>query len=186
MGRTGHTTIVVQMPASGDDVQAIKAGILEIADVLVVNKADLPGAESTVEALQAMLDLGSARTDWHHGELLHASAHGGDDRDPQVAWRPPVLTTSAIRGEGIDDLIDAVRAHRQYQSASGLKAHRDRERATAELRRVLRHILLEHLLNQIPDRGLERSVERIVTRELDPYSAARELILEGGLMEERG
>ena len=178
---TAHTTIVVQMPASGDGVQAIKAGILEIADIIVVNKADLPGAEDAVQALEVMLDLGSARAEQFRGELLGVGGGGADAKDLPGAWRPPVLRISATRGEGIGDLVTAIKEHAQYQSDSGLKAHRDRKRATAELRRILQGTLLEHLLCQIPERGLEEAVERIVVREVDPHSAAQQLIAESGM-----
>jgi len=186
IARMAHTTVVIQMPASGDEIQAIKAGILEIADIIVVNKADLPGADNAVTALQTMLDLDSAHTEWHHRRSARVAGVVTDSAGAQVAWRPPVLKTSAIRGEGTEELIAAIQAHLQYQSDSGLKEHRERERATAELRRILRHTLLERLLNQISDRNLQSTVERIVAREQDPYSAAETLIAETGLTVEKG
>ncbi|HUT15445.1 MAG TPA: methylmalonyl Co-A mutase-associated GTPase MeaB [Anaerolineae bacterium] len=176
-----HTTIVVQMPASGDGVQAIKAGILEIADIIVVNKADLPGAEDAAQALEAMLDLGSVRAERLRDELLGVGGSGADANDLPGPWRPPVLRTSAICGEGIGDLVTAIEEHGQYQRDSGLKAGRDRKRAMAELRHILQSTLLEHLLRQIPEKGLEDTVERIVVREMDPHSAAQKLIAESGL-----
>lgn len=179
---TAHTTIVVQMPASGDGVQAIKAGILEIADIIVVNKADLPGTDDTAQALEVMLDLGSARAERLRGELPGGGRGGADADDLPGPWHPPVLRTSAIRGEGIGDLVTAIMEHAQYQSDSGLKARRDRKRAMTELRRILQSTLLEHLLCQIPEEGLEDTVERIVVREIDPHSAAQKLIAESGLM----
>jgi len=183
IARTAHTTIVVQMPASGDDIQAIKAGILEIADVIVVNKADLPGADNAVAALRAMLDLNSAHGEWPHGQLLHEEDIVTDTARARTSWRPPVLKTSALYGEGIPELVAAVQAHQQYQCDSGLRQRREHERATDELRRILRYALLERLLNQISDRDLEGTVERIVAREQDPYSAAEKLIAEAGLTE---
>ncbi len=181
IARTAHTTLVVEMPAAGDDIQAIKAGILEIADILVVNKADQPGADNAAAALQAMLDLNAGHTEWHHGELLRLESVAAAGESVQASWRPPVLKTVATRGEGIGALVAAIQMHRQYQSDSGLKQHCERERAEDELRRILRHSLLERVLSQIRERDLERTVERIVAREQDPYSAAEALIVSAGL-----
>ncbi|MGQ9492911.1 MAG: methylmalonyl Co-A mutase-associated GTPase MeaB [Anaerolineae bacterium] len=173
IARMAHTTLVVQMPASGDDIQAIKAGILEIADIIVVNKADLPGADQTVAALQAMLDLNSGHTGWHHGQLFRVA---GVPVDQQQSWQPPVLKTCALRGEGIEGLLEAVAAHRQYQRESGVQKQRERERAVEQLQHILRYTLLEQLLEQVPEHVLQETVERIVAREQDPYSAAEALV----------
>jgi len=177
IARTAQTTLVVEMPSAGDDIQAIKAGILEIADLLVVNKADLAGADNAVAALRAMLDLGAARTEWHHGHLERVEGVVGAGE----AWRPPVLKTVALRGEGVAELVTAVQAHRQYLEDSGLKQRREQERVQEGLRRILRHTLLERLLGQISEQNLERTVQRVVAREQDPYSAAEMLMAEAGL-----
>ena len=174
IARTAHTTIVVEMPAAGDDIQAIKAGILEIADILVVNKADLPGADNAVAALSAMLDLNQPRTEWHHGELVRVEAVAGTASTQ--AWRPPVLKTCAVRGEGIEELLSAADAHWQYQRDSGLHALRERERVAEELRRILRSTLLERVLARIPEDALAETVEQVASRRLDPYAAAEALI----------
>ena len=173
IARTAHTTIVVEMPAAGDDIQAIKAGILEIADILVVNKADLPGADSAVAALTAMLDLNQAHTEWHHGQLQRVEGVAGA---AVPAWRPAVLKTCALRGEGIDELLAAADAHWQFQCDSGLNVRRERERVSDGLRRILRATLLERLLEQIPDEDVEATVRQVVSRQLDPYSAAEGLM----------
>jgi LAO/AO transport system kinase len=178
IARTAHTTVVLQMPAAGDEIQAIKAGILEVADVLVVNKADLPGADSAVAALQAMLNLNSVHTELHHGRLARV---GMDSPMEQLPWRPPVLKTCALRGDGVEELIAAIQAHWQYQCDSGRREQREREHAADELRRILRYALLQRLLDQIPQRDLKDTVERIVAREEDPYSAAERLIADAGL-----
>jgi len=191
IARTAHTTLVVEMPAAGDDIQAIKAGILEIADVLVVNKADLRGADHAVAALQAMLDLNSAHDDGrdgqHHGRLegIEAVAPGNHSgaTNRQVYWRPPVLKTVATKGEGISDVVACVQRHRQYLSESGLQQRREHERAEEGLRRILRYTLLERLLNRIQPSDLDEAVRRIARREQDPYSAANALMAELGLVE---
>ena len=174
IARTAHTTIVVEMPSAGDDIQAIKAGILEIADILVVNKADLPGADSAVAALRAMQDLSQAHTEWHHGQLQRVEGvPGASSVQP---WRPPVLKTCALRGEGIEELVTAADAHWQYQHDNGLHLHRERERITEELRRILRATLLERLLERLPGGIVEEVVEQVARRQLDPYAAAETLI----------
>jgi LAO/AO transport system kinase len=176
IARTAHTTIVVEMPAAGDDIQAIKAGILEIADILVVNKADLPGADNAVAALRAMLDLNQAHTEWHHGQLRHVPGADRGAVAAQASWEPPVLKTCAVRGEGIEELVAAVQAHWQYQCDSGLRVRRERERVADGLHRILRSTLLERLLEQIQEGDVEATVQRVVARQLDPYSAAEALI----------
>jgi len=186
IARTAHTTVVLQTPVFGDDIQAIKAGILEVADIIVVNKADLPGADNAVASLQAMLDLNSAHTELHHGQLLSVKGRVTAPTTGQLVWRVPVLKTCALRGDGVEELVAAIQAHWQYQCDSGLGEQRGRERAAEELHRILRHVLLQRLLDQIPRRSLEDAVERIVTREEDPYSAAERLIADAGLALDEG
>ncbi len=179
-----HTTVVLQMPASGDEIQAIKAGILEIADILVVNKADLPGADNMVSALRAMLDLNAGHAEWHHGRLLRAEGVAVGASGQPLSWHPPVLKVSALHREGIEELITAIEEHWRYQSASGQRQRRERERAADELYRILRHDLLARLLDRIAEADLSETVGRIVAREEDPYTAARRLIAASGLAEQ--
>ena len=176
IARTAHTTVVVEMPAAGDDIQAIKAGIFEIADILVVNKADLPGADNAVAALRAMLDLNAPQAGSHHGRLERVKGVTSTPGEVRPAWRPPVLKTVAARGEGIAELIGSVQAHLEYQVESGLRAQRERERAEDELLRILRYTLLDRLLGQIHAQDVENTVRRIVARAVDPYTAADALI----------
>jgi LAO/AO transport system kinase len=182
IARMAHTTVVLQAPASGDEIQAIKAGILEIADILVVNKADLAGADNTVAALQAMLDLNSEQDEWHHGRRYRVQVTRVDSTGPGESWRPPVLKTCALRGEGVAGLVGAIQAHWQYLGKSGLRERRERERAADELKRILRYTLLERVLCQISEENLEQTVQRIVAREQDPYSAVATLIQQAGLV----
>jgi len=180
IARMAHTTVVAEMPSAGDDIQAIKAGILEIADILVVNKADLPGADNAVAALRAMLDLNGEHSEWHHGRLERIEGVSSNAVGT-VSWRIPVLKTVATRGTGVEELVSDVQAHRAYLRASGLLQRRERERAEDGLRRILRYALLERLLERIAEQGLQRTVERVVAREVDPYSAAESLIAEAGI-----
>ena len=147
------TTVVVVNPRWGDGVQANKAGLLEIADVLVVNKADREGAADTVRDLQVMLELAGERD-----------------------WRPPIVETVATESRGIDELWRAVLDHRAYLEADGrLERRRD-----ARLREELRAIVHERLRAGADERcrgdRFDRLVEQVAARQLDPYAAADELL----------
>lgn len=178
IARTAHTTLVVEAPGLGDDVQAIKAGILEIADILVVNKADRPGAENTVRALKAMLELGhpaSRQTFRHHGQLLTT---GPESAAPPVSalWLPPVARTVAVSDEGIDALIDAIDAHRRYLQDGDALARIERGRLEAELRDRLRDALVARLLKNVSEQELSAMIERILARQLTPHHAVNQLL----------
>ena len=175
IARTAATVIVVEAPGLGDEVQAIKAGILEIADILVVNKADRDGVQSTVNALHTMLDLGKAPTSvLHHGRLLTIAA------PPQVPaaerWRPPILKTIAAEGTGIAEVLDAVAQHRAYLSGHPEGQQRARVRAAIELETILREALLQQWLQRIGPVELNRAIEQVTARTIDPYSAAEQLL----------
>jgi LAO/AO transport system kinase len=188
IARTAHTTVVVEAPGLGDDVQAIKAGLLEVADVFVVNKADQPGAENTVRALRTSLDLANpaART-WrgdahHHLTPLPGFAtpppEGGAAHEPGVggeAWLPPIVQTVALQGAGAADVVAAIERHRDHLRASGELARREREILTHELETRLRDALLAGLVARLGDGLVAAAVDKILAREIDPASAAREL-----------
>jgi LAO/AO transport system kinase len=153
-----ETTVVVNTPGTGDDVQALKAGILEIADILVVNKADQPGADTLVHQLQALV-----------------SRAGGDERGI------PVLKTVATSGDGIVELVDAIDDHRRYLRESGqLERHRLAQ-ARHQVLALARHELLARVLRATEENGqLDELVGAVAQRDLDPYSAARRLIDSAG------
>jgi LAO/AO transport system kinase len=198
IARTAHTTIVVEVPGLGDDVQAIKAGILEIADVFAVNKADLEGADHAVMALRMMLDLDMDRSQrtMHHGRLMEVAAgiaqgssvtsgtsvespqalSGATDESGVPAWHPPIHKTVATRREGIAELAAAVLAHREYLQHSGRLAWRERERAAAELETIIQQESLRQVLVRTDRAQLQEFVERVVRRELDPYTAGQQLL----------
>jgi LAO/AO transport system kinase len=160
IARTAHTTIVVEAPGLGDDVQALKAGLMEIADILVVNKADRPGAAQTARALEVALELGRN--------------NAGPGKD--AAWRPPVLKTIALDGSGVAEVLEAIAAHRAYLESSGLWAHRERARARDDLLRALEQELLGRLLAGVGAAAIEDWVDRIARREADVYTAVQSLI----------
>jgi LAO/AO transport system kinase len=185
IARTAHTTIVVEVPGLGDDVQAIKAGILEIADVFAVNKADVEGADHAVMALRMMLDLdlGGPQAVMHHGRLMEvAGVNGGAEVEEQetTGWRPPIVKTVATRREGIAELAAAIGAHRAYLEESGRLAWRERERAAAELEAIIQQESLRRVLAGSEAAHIRDLVDRIVRRQIDPYTAGRQLLATAG------
>ncbi len=178
IARTAHTVLVVEAPGLGDDIQAIKAGILEIADIFVVNKADKPGANKTTAALRAMLDLGNPTGGQmlHHGQLitvapgLPAPAPLADD------WEYPILKTTAITGEGIAELANAIDSHHHHLTESGKLLDRNRARLTAELEERLQTELLRRLLGRLPAEVLSDTITKLVHRTLSPYNAMQQLL----------
>jgi LAO/AO transport system kinase len=177
IARTAHTTVVVEVPGLGDDIQAIKAGVLEIADVFAVNKADLEGADHAVMALRMMLDLDmrGAHKVMHHGRLLEAvvASSGASQGD---AWCPPIHKTVATRREGIPELAEAILAHRMHLELTGRLTQRQRERAAAELETIIQQESLRRVLARADATRLATLVDRIARRELDPYAASQQLL----------
>lgn len=175
--RMAHTTLVVEAPGLGDEVQAIKAGILEIADVLVVNKADRPGATNTMRALRTMLELGhptSRRLVSHHGRQIEIPESNGHDDSP--LWLPPILQTVAAEGKGIDDLLAAIEQHRQHLEQAQAFTEMERQHIELELEERLRESLLRRLFERVPGAAITDVIERVQARSLDPQSAVNELI----------
>jgi LAO/AO transport system kinase len=149
---------VLVPPDSGDDVQMLKAGILEIADLFAVNKADLDGADRTVQQLTEML-------------------HYGDRRDAEDGWEPPVIETVANSGEGVEAFITAVDEHLTYLDASGKRDEKKRSRYEAEIRTLLREDANELLAEELAARGgIDQFVDDVLTRESDPYVVVEEIV----------
>ncbi|MBI2983477.1 MAG: methylmalonyl Co-A mutase-associated GTPase MeaB [Chloroflexi bacterium] len=152
--RVVDTVALVTVPGLGDDIQAIKAGVLEIADVLVVNKADRPGADETVRDLAQMLTLGP----------------------PRNAWKPPIVRTVAATGEGVDELVRAVDRHREWAASSGERERRRADAARVEVEALLRESLVRRLEERVGSERVRRAVERVASRAVDPYAAVEELL----------
>ncbi|MGW6354544.1 methylmalonyl Co-A mutase-associated GTPase MeaB [Streptomyces sp. NBC_00009] len=150
------TSVVLLAPGMGDGIQAAKAGILEIGDVYVVNKADRDGADATARELNHMLGLGESR--------------GAGD------WRPPIVKTVAARGEGIDEVVEALEKHRAWMEEHGVLQERRLARATHEVETIAVTALRERIADLHGDRRLSTLAERIVAGELDPYRAADSLV----------
>jgi len=175
-----HTVVVVTVPGLGDDVQAIKAGVLEIADVFAVNKADREGADRTVRDLQMMLEL--RRTVGPRPPIDHDAAHrfGGSQPEPSPAdgyWEPPIVRTVAVKDEGVVELAQAIDAHRAHLERTGERRTRDTARARAAFVAVLRERLLAGALDRLEGEmgRLDAVAARIAAREADPYALADEL-----------
>lgn len=171
VANAAQTIVVVDAPGMGDDVQAIKAGILEIADVLVVNKADRPESANTVRTLKAMLELGhpaaQARFGGHQGWLLAST----DETHRRQWWRPPIVPTVATTGEGIADLIEAIATHKFFLDRHDLSKMRERRDIEIELYDRLQRELMVRLVRRIPEDVFGRVIERVQAREIDPHQA---------------
>jgi len=177
IARHAHTVIVVEAPGFGDDVQAIKAGILEIADIIAVNKADDPRAAATAKTLREMLVLGAngmIQRTLHHGRLPELVAQDGADVQPRR--EVPVLETSTVDGRGISALMEAIEAHRAYLDQSGEGRRRAVLRAASQLDHLLREALLARLLEQIDPRRLSEAIEQVAGRKVAPHRAVQELL----------
>jgi LAO/AO transport system kinase len=177
VARLAHTTIVVEAPGLGDEIQAIKAGILEIADVLVINKADRPGVENTERALRSTLELAhpTKRVFRHHGQTMSLSPTVTDS----TLWIPPINKTVATEGKGIDKVVESIAKHAAHLRQSGDWAARDRARLGSEMETLLRETLLDRFLESIQPETYERTVEKVVNRNLSPYEAVQ-FLLNGG------
>jgi len=169
IARTAHTTVVVEAPGMGDEVQALKAGLLEIADVLVVNKADRPGAAQAARVLGMVI---------HRNVIPPIGGDGGGEAGDNV-WRPPLLQTIALDGSGVPEVLEAVAAHREHLRSSGLWARRERARVEIELLNVLRQELLDQLLARVGKEQIRAWVERITAREVDVYMAVQAILDKG-------
>ncbi len=170
-----YTTVVVEAPGLGDEVQAIKAGVLEIADIFAVNKADREGVDRTVMALKMMLNLGAPTRlqVMHHGRMLPVNLPEPEATGP--GWTPPIIKTVATQGAGAEDLVEAIESHRLYLEQSGGRMVRDRLRAATELRMILRDYLLEKLLASADHGRLQELVLAVARHEIDPYTAVRQI-----------
>ena len=151
--RVVDTVCLVTVPGLGDDIQAIKAGVLEIADVLVVNKADRPGADETARDLAQMLSLAKDRP-----------------------WKTPIVRTSAQSGDGVPQLVEAIDRHRAWSRESGEYLERRRAAARSEVEALLQEALLRELAGRVGGSRLDAAVARVAERSLDPYAAVEELL----------
>jgi LAO/AO transport system kinase len=181
VARAAHTTVVVSAPGLGDDIQAIKAGILEIADIHAVSKCDRPDANRTLADLKNMLALGlkSGSEMYFPRPAVPAleAAPGKYISDPDLSWRPPVIATSSVRDEGVAELLAAIDGHRAALDASG---DIDRRRAAIAERRLLAagEAILREQFERHRDGRLSTVLEQLRERTVSPRTAARRLLRE--------
>ena len=191
--RLAHTTMVVTLPGLGDEIQANTAGILEIADVFVVNKSDRDGADRTVRELRAMLDQGhmgkGGLNRW--GEALqgpdgtrvtltaktHLEGRYGNANPGSLSWRPPIVKTVAVSDDGTEELIAAMEGHRLFLIESGRWQSRLLESAEHQLNRLVSALVTRHCFQTPSSRGVVAElVNAVSARKKDPFSAAEELL----------
>ncbi len=180
VARIAHTTVVVVPPGLGDEIQAIKAGILEVADVFCVNKADREGADATVRDLETMIGMSH---EIFHSQMRGGRHHGAHRLDMNAAqdalgeteWLTPIVKTVAMRGQGIEELTAAIEKHRTYLFQTKQGEARRRERVREEALSVLNATVMEVVARELKD-DIDAGVERMMNRAVDPYTLARELL----------
>jgi LAO/AO transport system kinase len=162
IARLAHTTIVVEAPGMGDDIQAIKAGIIEIADILVVNKADLPGADKTEMVLRTSLQMGAG--------TRRPAAPGGE------VWTPTVLKVQSLNPVGINEAYDLIQDHRGYLQRTGEWQRRDRERLDSELEDLLKAELFRRWVDVKSESNWQTALDALYARERSPYQTVEILL----------
>ncbi len=162
-----HTTLVVTVPGLGDDIQAIKAGIMEIGNIFVVNKADREGAKKTVQELRNLLEMG------RKFRMETGSENG---------WNPPIVETQAHRGIGIEELCEEIEKHKEYLTTQAPEEFEKimQKRALHQFSATLKDELFKEMIKRMESKGmkLEDISRKIMSKELDPYSLSRSLIRE--------
>ncbi len=182
IARLAHTTLVVEAPGLGDDIQAIKAGILEIADILVINKADRPGVENTERALKSMLQLAHPVEHVFQNQVAHhqlypeqqpaESADVGEER----LWEIPLTRTVATTGEGVDELGVFIDQHRAYLKSGGGWSRREKYRLQSELDSLLQATLVSRWRVSIPKEKYISTLEQVMQRQVSPWQAVKYLL----------
>ena len=177
VARLAHTTLVVEAPGLGDDIQAIKAGILEIADILVINKSDRPGVENTEKALKSMLDLAhpTERVFQHHGQSMRVAAPR-QDLSSAPMWIPPIHRTVATEGKGIAELAESIAQHVAHLTQNGGWVIRERARLEVELDALIRETLITQFREVVTQEQYDDTLEKIIQRELSPWEAVKSLM----------
>ena len=174
IARLAHTVIVVEAPGLGDDIQAIKAGILEIADILVVNKADQPGAENTVRALSAMLEMaqqGGSSLPLAGKHLRQFQPDHAKSAETIPGWQTPVQSVIATEDQGIADLVNAIQAHGDYLRQSGLWQVKEAQRLEKDLQALIQDKLMQDWQESVDPDRYAQILEDLIQRKLNPLAA---------------
>jgi len=174
IANAAQTTIVVEAPGMGDEIQSIKAGILEIADILVVNKADRPGADRAVRALKMMLHLGPVGGTRQHGRL--SASPSGANGNTQPGWDIPVLETVATESKGMTELAQMLGKHITYLRESGEWLKREKERSWREVEMLLQLRFMSQFQASVPSETRDSLLTAVARREVDPYTAVNQLL----------
>ncbi len=161
--KIAHTTIIVTVPGLGDDIQTIKAGIMEIGDIFVVNKADRGEADKKVLELQAMLELGQKRS----------------------SWQPPVMKTIARDGEGIKELLDNAENHFKWLTDSGHLKEKGEERSREELFQIIGEKIEKVVIDKVDRDVIDELSKKVANKEIDPYTAANEILAKIGFKDKK-
>jgi LAO/AO transport system kinase len=182
IARLAHTTVVVEAPGMGDDIQAIKAGILEIADILVVNKADHPLADNTMRALSASLEFSrpgkiSSIDRFHHRELAFEPVKPDmiEENDKHEHWIPPVLKTVSTEGAGIEEVVAAVENHKKFLREQGQWHQRDAARLQEELNELLMAAFAAEWRSKVNQSRIDEVLGEMLERKISPQNAAIKL-----------
>ena len=164
IARLAHTTIVIEAPGLGDDVQSSKAGILEIADILVVNKSDHPGAEGVVQSLRSMIEMGTV----DRGEQTQQT-------EPDQ-WIPPVISTIATQGQGIIELMEAISQHAEIIHQNGDYQRKENARMQAWVQQIFQEELMKNWQQADSYHNYAKIIQEVTERKLSPYRAVQQLL----------
>lgn len=178
IANAAHTTVVVEAPGMGDEIQSIKAGILEIADILVVNKADRPGADRTVRSLKMMLHLGPVGGTRKSGRISPTSSEKSENNGQTGAagWNIPVLETIATEGTGMAELAKMLNRHMIHLRESGEWLQREKERSWREVEMLLQLRFMRQFQASVPLELRDSLLTAVAERKVDPYTAVNQLL----------
>lgn len=174
-----HTVIVVEAPGLGDEIQAIKAGILEIADIIVVNKADRPGAENTARALRVMLEMAQGKTGMHAlkaGHKQESTSTASTEDTPKSAWGPPIHTITATEGKGISSLVTDIQRHYEYLRNSKLWQQKEATRLRRDLEALIKDRLVRKWRQGLDEDYFESVLTDLIQRKYSPIEAVESLL----------
>jgi LAO/AO transport system kinase len=181
VAKTADSTVLVLVPESGDGIQTLKAGVMEIADIFVVNKADRPGADRLRQDIEVTLGIRSGNAfrhvRAHHGRTAQPELGGKRAPQPEAGWPHPVLATVASRGEGVEELIGALDRHQEWLVASGELERRRRSRLLQRTREVVERAARRWLWDEGPvGQQIQDRVEDLATGRASPYDVAAEIV----------
>ena len=173
---TAETTVLVLVPESGDGVQTLKAGVMEIAELYVINKSDRPGADKLKQELEVMLGIRRGNA-FAHVPAHHGRADGGTAGRPSDSWEPPVLTTVASKGEGVAELASALDRHHEYLAGSGKLVERRRRRLAERTRAVVNRAIRQWVWDETrADELVARRLDEVANSKRSPYDVAAEIL----------